>query len=109
MMVFAQSWTAHHRLPLHRAVGLSSLLLFPFLIGGLAAIIDVTAKGYITADHPVRVMFGGPFLIGLALAVAAYVPVYYRALKCRRKVRSEERRVGKECVRTGRSRGAPYH
>src|SRR3546814_19742495 len=31
-------------------------------------------------------MFGGPFLIGLALAVAAYVTVYYRALKCRRKV-----------------------
>src|SRR3546814_11036240 len=23
--------------------------------------------------------------------------------------RSEERRVGKECVRTGRSRGSPYH
>src|SRR3546814_17290476 len=77
----AQSWTAHHRLPLHRAVGLSGLLLFRFLIDGLAAIIDVTAKGYITADHPVRVMFGGPFLIGLALAVADYVTVYYRALK----------------------------
>src|SRR3546814_13157688 len=26
-----------------------------------------------------------------------------------RVVRSEERRVGKECVRTGRSRGAAYH
>src|SRR3546814_11333075 len=86
MMVFAQSWTAHHRLPLHRAVGLSSLLLFPFLIGGLAAIIDVTAKGYITADHPVRVMFGGTFLIGLALPVAAYVTVSYLALKRSRKV-----------------------
>src|SRR3546814_18692178 len=24
-------------------------------------------------------------------------------------VRSDERRVGKECVSTGRSRGAPYH
>ena len=36
IMVAAQSWTAHHRqLPLHRAVGKSSLLLFPFLIGGL--------------------------------------------------------------------------
>ena len=45
-MVAAQSWTAHHgQLPLHRAVGKSSLLLFPFLIGGLAAIIDLTAKG----------------------------------------------------------------
>ncbi len=87
LMVAAQSWTAHHKqLPLHRAVGKSSLLLFPFLIGGLAAIIDLTAKGYVAGDHPVRVMFGGPFLIGLAIAIAAYVTVYYRALKYRRKV-----------------------
>jgi hypothetical protein len=86
-MVAAQSWTAHRgRLPLHRAVGKSSLLLFPFLIGGLAAIIDVTAKGYVAGDNPGRMMFGGSFLIGLALAIAAYVTVYYRALKFRRKV-----------------------
>ena len=87
LMVAAQSWTVHHKqLPLHRAVGKSSLLLFPFLIGGLAAIIDVTAKGYVAGDNPVRMMFGGPFLIGLAIAIAAYVTVYYRALKYRRKV-----------------------
>lgn len=86
-MVLGQSWTAHHRqLPLHRAIGKSSLLLFPFLIGGLAAIIDVTAKGYVAGDGPVRAMFGASFLIGMALAIAAYVTVYYRALKYRRKV-----------------------
>ena len=86
-MVAAQSWTAHHQqLPLHRAVGKSSLLLFPFLIAGLAAIIDLTAKGFVAGDNPVRAMFGGSFLIGLALAIAAYVTVYYRALKYRRKV-----------------------
>jgi hypothetical protein len=86
-MVAAQSWSAHHgRLPLHRAVGKSSLLLFPFLIAGLAAIIDVTAKGFVAGDGPVRMMFGGSFLIGLALAIAAYVTVYYRALKYRRQV-----------------------
>ena len=84
--VAAQSWTAHHKqLPLHRAVGRASLFLFPFLIGGLAAIIDVTAKRYAGGD-PVRAMFGGSFLIGLAVAIAAYVTVYYRALKYRRKV-----------------------
>jgi hypothetical protein len=86
-MVIAQSWTAHHgRLPLHRAVGRSSLLLFPFLIGGLAAIIDLTAKGFVAGDGPVRTMFGGSFLIGLLLAIAAYVLLYYRALRHRRKV-----------------------
>jgi len=86
-MVLAQSWTAHHKqFPLHRAVGKSSLFLFPFLIGGLAAIIDRTAKGFVAADDPIRMMFGTSFLIGLAVAIAAYVTVYYRALKYRRKV-----------------------
>jgi hypothetical protein len=87
LMVLAQSWTVHkEQLPLHRAVGKSSLFLFPFLIAGLSAIIDLTAKGFVTANDPVRLMFGGQFLIGLALAIAAYVTVYYRALKYRRKV-----------------------
>jgi hypothetical protein len=87
IVVLAQIWTAHNRqLMLHRAVGKSSLLLFPFLIAGLAAIIDLTGKGYVAADSPVRVSFGGAFLIGLAVAIAAYVLLYYRALKYRRKV-----------------------
>jgi hypothetical protein len=88
LMVAAQSWTAHRKpqLPIHRAVGKASLFLFPFLIAGLCAIIDRTGKGFVAADDPVRMMFGGSFLIGLAIAVAAYVTVYYRALKYRRKV-----------------------
>jgi len=87
LMVLAQSWTVHkEQLPLHRAVGKSSLLLFPFLIGGLTAIIDLTGKRFVDAPDPVRTMFGSSFLIGLALAIAAYVILYYRALKYRRKV-----------------------
>ena len=87
IMVFAQSWTVHHRqLVLHRAIGRTSLFLFPFLIGGLAAIIDLTAKGYVAGDGPSRTMFGGTFLIGLVLAIAAYVTVFYRAMKYRRQV-----------------------
>ena len=86
MMVAAQSWSVHNKqLPLHRAVGKSSLLLFPFLIGGLFAIIDVTGKGFVGGDF-IRTTFGGEFLIGLGLAVAAYVLLFYRALKHRRKV-----------------------
>ena len=87
LMVLAQSITVHkEQLPLHRAVGKSSLILFPFLIAGLAAIIDLTGKGFIAADGPVRTAFGDQFLIGLTLAIAAYVTLYYRALKYRRKV-----------------------
>ena len=87
LMVLAQSILVHKaQLPLHRAVGKSSLLLFPFLIGGLAAIIDLTGKGYVTGDGVTRQLYGGQFLAGLALAIAAYVVLYYRALKFRRKV-----------------------
>ena len=87
LMVLVQSMTVHKgQLPLHRAVGKSSLILFPFLIGGLAAIIDLTGKGFVAGDGVSRVTYGGQFLIGLALAIAAYVVLYYRALKHRRKV-----------------------
>jgi hypothetical protein len=86
LMVAAQSWTVRHKhLPLHRAVGKSSLMLFPFLIAGLAAIIDLTAKSYVAGVES-RLVLGGSFLLGLALAVAAYVVLYYRALKYRRRV-----------------------
>lgn len=88
IMVFAQSWTAHHKpqLPLHRAIGKASLLLFPFLIGGLFAIIDVTAGKFVAGQAPVTMLDGGSFLLGLLVAVAAYVLLFYRALKHRRKV-----------------------
>ncbi len=87
LMVLMQSITIHKsQLPLHRAVGKSSLILFPFLIGGLAAIIDLTGKGFVAGDGPTRILFGAQFLIGLVLAIAAYVLLYYRALKYRRKV-----------------------
>ena len=86
-MVVAQSWTAHHKgqLPVHRVTGTVSLFLFPFLIAGLFAIIDITGKRYVAHD-PVRLMFGGSFLVGVALGAAAYVTVFYRALKYRRQV-----------------------
>ena len=87
LMVLFQSWAVHKdQLPLHRTVGKASLILFPFLIGGLAAIIDRTGKTVVAGADPVRTMFGSSFVIGLALAIAAYVTLYYRALKYRRKV-----------------------
>jgi hypothetical protein len=56
------------------------------LIGGLFAIIDVTASNFAAGRGPVTMMFGGSFLLGLLVAVAAYVLLFYRALKYRRKV-----------------------
>ena len=86
-LVTAQSWTAHRKpqLPLHRAVGMASLFLFPFLIAGLAAITTVQAKNWIEGE-PLHLLYGPGFMIGTMVAMAAYVTVYYRALKYRRKV-----------------------
>ena len=87
LTVTAQSWTAHSKrqLPLHRAVGKASLFLFPFLTGGLAAIISRQGMDYV-ANDPVNLLDGPGFLTGTMVALAAYVVVYYRALKYRRKV-----------------------
>jgi hypothetical protein len=87
LTVTMQSWTAHRKsqLPLHRAVGQASLFLFPFLIAGLAAIIDRQSRDYLAGD-PINLLDGLGFMIGTVVALAAYVTVYYRALKYRRKV-----------------------
>jgi len=86
-MVLAQSLlVTKHQLPLHRTLGALSLLLFPFLIGGLFGIIDYTGKHYLAGADPVRRMLGGSFAVGMAVAAAAYTTVFYRALKYRRKV-----------------------
>jgi hypothetical protein len=90
LMVLFQSWAVHKsQLPLHRATGMASLFLFPLLIGGLMGIIDVTAKNYVIGDareNPVTMMLGPSFLAGLVAAVAAYLTLYFLALKNRRKV-----------------------
>src|SRR3546814_20344253 len=44
-----------------------------------------------------------------AAQVAALDNQAYSAVQAVRATRSEERRVGKECVRPCRSRGSPYH
>ncbi|MFL6755638.1 MAG: hypothetical protein ACJ8FI_12275 [Sphingomicrobium sp.] len=86
-LVTVQSWTAHRKphLPIHRAVGMASLFLFPFLIAGLAAITTIQAKNWIEGE-PLHLLYGPGFMIGTMVAMAAYVTVYYRALKYRRQV-----------------------
>jgi hypothetical protein len=87
LLVMLQSWTAHRKtqLPLHRAVGQASLFLFPFLIAGLAAIIDRQSRDFLE-NEPFNLAYGPGTMVATMTAMAAYVTVYYRALKYRRKV-----------------------
>src|SRR3546814_14390908 len=88
---------------------------------------EIERKHRILAVVAVRV--GGPYRLRDAAAVLAHadisihvrvfaIHVNYRSRRTKtvlnsgdscRKSRSEERRVGKECVSTGRSRWSPYH
>ena len=87
LMVASQSWSIHQKKrELHRATGQASLYLFPFLIMGLFAIGTRNAQGYVNDPSPVTTMFGESFLLGLWVAVAAYVVLFYNAMKYRRKV-----------------------
>ena len=87
LAVTVQSWTAQYqgKLQLHRAIGKASLCLFPFLTGGLAAIISRQGQDFVAGD-PVNLIDGPGFMLGTMVAFSAYVTVYYRALKFRRKV-----------------------
>lgn len=87
VMVAAQVWSAHNKKwPLHRATGQSSLYLFPFLIMGLTGIGMRNAQRFAEGDGPFLELYGDAFLIGTLVAVAAYVTLFYRAMKYRRKV-----------------------
>src|SRR3546814_3901233 len=71
--------------------------------GALGQIAVATLMGMGLAYYMGWPLMGG-LVFGLALSVASTV-VLLRALQGR----SEERRVGKECVSTCRSRWSPYH
>ena len=70
-----------------------ALLLLPALAG--------TAAFFVKGDRTRRALLVGVALAHLALVGAAWI--------VRPAPRSEERRVGKECSVTCRSRWAPYH
>ena len=70
--------------------------LFCAWIGGTtAAGATGTVIGFVTKEPPLL----APAIVGVSVAVGIYIILS----------RSEERRVGKECLRLCRSRWSPYH
>ena len=75
LMVLFQSWAVHkEQLPIHRAVGKSSLLLFPFLIGGLAGSFAVLAGAAAVSPAP------GPEALWLAVVLFLWTPPHFWSL-----------------------------
>lgn len=88
LVVAVQSWSIHRRhRDLHRAVGASSLLLFPFFIAGSLLVVQSMAQKFV-GDHPFYTVFGARLAaldLGSTLAQAYLV---YCALRWRRLVRT---------------------
>src|SRR3546814_2355194 len=89
----------------------SSLLMpmaFGSLLGGLMTLIGNSPNVIVSqmreeiVGEPFRMFVFLPVGLGLAVAGVAFLTFGY-------KLRSEERRVGKECVSTCRSRWSPYN
>lgn len=72
---------------LHRTLGRASFVLFPFLIFGFVMIINLTAGNFAAGEGPVTVALGPSFGIGMGIAIAAYLTLFYLALKHRRNVK----------------------
>lgn len=88
LLLIAQSVAIHRRMnALHRQVGWASFALFPLLIVGLTMIINFSADR-LAANEGEFIAFAGPsFAIGMAIAIAAYLTLFYLALKHRRNVK----------------------
>ncbi len=72
---------------LHRILGKASFVLFPFLILGFMMIINVSAVHFAAGGDPFIRALGPAFGIGMGVAIAAYLTLFYLALKHRRNLR----------------------
>jgi hypothetical protein len=88
LLLIAQSVAIHRRMnALHRTMGLASLALFPLLILGLTMIINVSADRFAARESEFIAYVGPSFGIGMGVAIAAYLTLFYQALKHRRTVK----------------------
>ncbi len=86
MLVAFQSWSIHSRRnALHRTVGLASLILLPFLVGGLVMIANLSAVGY-TEGVPRYELLGPIFAYATIPPLVGYLVLFAQALRYRRQV-----------------------
>lgn len=86
--LIVQIVSIHRRMnALHRQIGWASFALFPLLMLGLAMIINLSADRYEVRENPFINAFGPSAGIGMSVAIAAYLTLFYLALKHRRQVK----------------------
>src|SRR3546814_11323013 len=118
-MFFFSSRRRHTRCALVTGVQTCALPIWLGINGSLS-LLNPTFKNYTALTSDVTITDGPPFrivdlsgerLYNVAKYAATLGAQYEFALSggSSLRIRSEERRVGKECVSTCRSRGSPYH
>ncbi|GMN02546.1 hypothetical protein [Erythrobacter sp. MTPC3] len=87
LLLIVQHLSIHKRKnALHRQMGKASFVLFPFLILGFVMIINVTIASWREGGEFITLM-GPAFGIGMVIAIAAYLTLFYLALKHRRNIK----------------------
>lgn len=71
----------------HKTLGQASFVLFPLLMVGFVSIINLSASRYLAAESDFIMYLGPSFGIGMLIALAAYLTLFYNALKHRRNIR----------------------
>ena len=86
--LLVQSVTIHSRRnALHKTMGQASFALFPLLMLGFVAIINLSASRYHAQESPFIMELGPAFGIAMVIALAAYLTLFYNALKQRRNIK----------------------
>lgn len=88
LLLILQSVAIHQRHnAFHKLAGMASFGLFPLLIAGFVMIINVSAARYAAEENPFIMLIGPSFGIGMIIAIAAYLTLFYQALRNRRNIR----------------------
>ena len=88
LLLILQSIAIHQRHnAFHKLAGLASFGLFPILIAGFVMIINVSAARYAAQENPFIMLLGPSFGIGMIIAIAAYLTLFYSALRYRKNIR----------------------
>lgn len=86
LLIVQQVAIQRRAVDLHRWLGRASFVLFPLMMLGFMMIMNRAADRFETGASPVSVALGPAFGVGMASALAAYLTLFYFALKNRRNV-----------------------
>lgn len=87
LLIVQQVAVQRRAMELHRILGKASFVLFPFMIFGFMMIINRAAQRFAVREDAEIAALGPAFGVGMGIAIAAYLTLFFLALKHRRNVK----------------------